>query len=345
MKLASQCRDCAISLRSSAPAATAGALVWCSVLLLVATLASSNANAQQYPSRTITIIAATTPGSLPDVLARGVGQRLSQKWKQTVVVENRAGGAYALAASAVTNTPADGYTLLATESGFYTTQPHLSKGKPAYAQKDFVVVSGMASIPMAFVAHPSLEAKSIRELVELAKARPGAINYGTAGPGTAPHMGMLLFESMANIKLTAVHYRGISLAVNDLIAGHINVLAIGPTVALPAFKAGKVKILGVGSARAVPQLEGVAPVAEAVPGFELAVSFSLLARAGTPDEVVSKINADVQEIVRDAQFQTQFLNPQALQPMLGSPGEIKKQLDAESDRWRRLIQEANLTVD
>jgi tripartite-type tricarboxylate transporter receptor subunit TctC len=345
MKLASPRRDRAFSLRSSALAATAGAPVWCSVVVLVATLASSNASAQQYPTRTVTIIAATTPGSLPDVLARGIGQRLSQKWKQTVVVENRAGGAYALAASAVANAPADGYTLLATESGFYTTQPYLSKGKPAYAQKDFIVVSGMASIPMAFVAHPSLAAKSMRELIEHAKAKPGTINYGTAGPGTAPHMGMLLLESMASIKLTAVHYRGISLAVNDLIAGHINVLAIGPTVALPAFKAGKVKILGVGSARANPQLEGVAPVAEAVPGFEMNVSFSLLARAGTPDEIVSKINADVQEIVRDAQFQKQFLEPQALQPMLGSPGEIKKRLDAESDRWRALIQEANLTID
>jgi tripartite-type tricarboxylate transporter receptor subunit TctC len=261
------------------------------------------------------------------------------------VIENRPGGAYAIAASAVANAPADGYTLLATESGLYTTQPHLSKGRAAYAKADFVPVSGMAAIPMAFVAHPSLEAKSIAELISLAKAKPGAINYGTAGPGTAPHMGMLLLENMAKIKLTAVHYRGVSLAVNDLVAGHIQLLAIGPSSALPAFKAGTVKILGVGSLRPVPQLEGVPPVAESVPGFEMNVSFSILVRAGTPQEIIAKINADVQEIVRDPEFQKQLLEPQALQPMLGSPAELTRFLEAESDKWSKLIRETNLSIE
>jgi tripartite-type tricarboxylate transporter receptor subunit TctC len=320
-------------------------IIWLRVLLVLATLASSNAFAQQYPTRSVTIVAATTPGSLPDVLARGIGQRLSQKWGQPVVVENRAGGAYAIAASAVANAPADGYTLLASESGLYTIQPHLSKGRPAYAPNDFVPASGMASIPVAFVAHPSLEANSVRDLIALATAKPGQINYGTAGPGTSPHMAMLLLASMAKVKLTAVHYRGISPALNDLVAGHVQLLAIGPSVALPAFKAGKVKILGVGGGQPVPQLPGVPTVAEAVPGFEMNVSFPIFARVGTPQEVISKINTDVQQVIRDQEFQKQFLEPQALQPMLGSPEQLMRLLEADSEKWGRLIREANLTID
>ena len=317
----------------------------CSRMLLVAVVfATSPVFAQNYPSHPVTIVAATTPGSLPDVLARGVGERLARKWGRSVVIENRAGGAYAVAASAVANTAPDGYTLLATESGFYTTQPHLSKGRSAYAKTDFIPISGMASIPMAFVAHPSLQANTIRELIGLATDKPGAINYGTTGPGTAPHMGMLLLESMTKVKLTPVHYRGVSQAFNDLLAGHIQLLAIGPSVALSNFKAGTVKILGVGSQRPVPQLEGVAPVTETVPGFEMSVSFAILARAGTPAEMVEKVNADVQEIVRDPEFQKQFLDPQALQPMLGSPAELARFLEAESDKWAKLIRETNLTV-
>ena len=185
-----------------------------SVLLLAATFLSPGASAQTFPTRPVTLVAATTPGSLPDVLARGLGQRLSQKWGQPVVVENRAGGAYAIAASAVANAPADGYTLLVGEnSGIYTIQPHLSKGKSAYAQRDFVPVSGIATSPMAFIAHPSVGAKSMSDLIRVAKEKPRALNYGTAGPGTAPHMGMLLLENMTGIQLTPVHYRGIAPAI------------------------------------------------------------------------------------------------------------------------------------
>ena len=150
---------------------------------------------------------------------------------------------------------------------------------------------------------------------------------------------------MAKVKLTAVHYRGVSAALNDLVAGHIQVLAIGPSVALPAFNAGKVKILGVGSAQPVPQLPGVPTIAEAVAGFDMSVSFSIFARAGTPQEVIGKINADVQQILREPEFQKQFLEPQVLEPMLGSPEQLMRRLTAESEKWGKLIRDANLTVD
>jgi tripartite-type tricarboxylate transporter receptor subunit TctC len=307
----------------------------------------SQAFAQSYPTRTVTIVVSSTPGSLPDVLARAVAQRLIQKWGHPVVVENKAGGAYAVAVAAVANAPADGYTLLATESGLFTTQPHLSKGRASHdARRDFVPVSGIASIPLAFVAHPSLPAKSIAELIALAKSKPGALNYGTAGPGTAPHMGMLLLEYMAGIKLTAVHYRGVSLAVNDLLGGTIQLLSIGPTIALPSYKAGKLKILGVGSPKRAPLIgDDIPAVAETVPGFEMTVSFSLLGRSGMPDDIIAKVNADVQEILKDAAFQKQVLEPQGLQPMIGSAADLARFLAAESDKWAKLIRDTNLSIE
>jgi len=308
-------------------------------------LASADANAQNYPSRPVTLVAATTPGSLPDVIARGIGQRLSDKWKQPVVVENRAGGAYAIAASAVVGAPADGHTLLVTESGFYTTQPHLAKGRSAYAQSDFVPVSGVASIPMAFIVHPSVDAKSISDLIALAKAKPSSINYGTAGPGTAPHMGVLLFENMAKVAMTPVHYRGIAPALNDLLAGHIQLLSIGPTIALPAYRAGTVRLLGVGSRSPIPQLEGVPTVAASLAGYEMGVSFSVFARVGTSQEIVAKVNADVQEIVRDPAFQKQFLEPQALQPVEGTAQQFARSMEAESEKWAKLVHETKLVIE
>ena len=232
------------------------------------------ATAQRFPARNVTIIVSSTPGALPDLLARAVGQRLQQKWGHSVVIENRAGGAYAIAANALVAAPADGHTLLATESGLYTIQPHLSKARAYDAKRDFLPVSGMARIPMAFFAHPSLEANTISDLIAMAKAKPGGINYGTGGPGTGPHIGMLLLEHMAGVKLTPVHYRGVSLAVNDLLAGHIQLLGIGPSIALPSYRAGKLKILGVGSSEHTPQLGDLPSVAETVPGFR-DVSFVL----------------------------------------------------------------------
>lgn len=305
----------------------------------------AEAHAQTFPSRGVVIIVASTPGSVPDVLARGVGERLQQKWKQNVTIENRAGGAYTIAANAVLATPSDGYTLLATELGFYTTQPHLSKTKRYDATGDFIGVAGMASAPLAFLAHPSLPASSIGELVALAKQNPGSINYGTAGPGTAPHMGVLLLESLAGIKMTPVHYRGVSLAVNDLVAGHVKLLAIAPASAMSNYRAGALKMLAVGSARRSSALNEVPAVSETVPGFDVTVSFGLLARMGTSSAIVSQINNDVQEIVRDAKFKAQFLDPQVLEPLIGSPADLKRYLDTESDKWANLIRQTQLVVE
>jgi tripartite-type tricarboxylate transporter receptor subunit TctC len=315
-------------------------------LLAVLALGPGSAQAQTYPNRTVTIIVTSAAGALTDVLTRAVAQRLSLKWNQSVVVENRGGGGHAFAAAAVKSAEPDGHTLLASETGFATSQPHLyAKGKlPFDAQTDFVPLAGYASIPIGLLVHPSIT-KSLPELIALAKQNPGTLTYGTAGVGTALHTAALLLESLAGIKLTAVHYRGAAPALNDLIAGHINVVMMGPSVALPAVKAGKINLLGFGSQKRVPQLPDVPTIAETVPDYDASVSFGLFAPARVPHDVLVKINADVQHIINEQEFHKKFIEPMVVQPIPGSLEAFAAYLKKDSDKWAKVIREANLRID
>jgi tripartite-type tricarboxylate transporter receptor subunit TctC len=310
-------------------------------------LASPGAFAQPYPTRTVTIVATSAPGAATDVLARAIGQHLQQKWNQPVVVENRPGAAYAIAATAVAKAAPDGHTLIASELGMFTSQHHLYQHdkRPFDGVRDFVPITGFAEMPVALVAHPGFGAKSVGDLIAQAKARPGQITYGTAGPGTAPHLATLLLESVAGIKLSAVHYRGVSPALNDVLAGHINLIAMGPAIAIANYKAGKLAILGIGGAKPLPQLPEIPTIAAAVPGYAATVGFGLAAPAATPRDIVAKINADVQDIIRDPAFKAKVLDTSVLQPLPGSPQEFAAYLAAESKKWEKVIKDANLKLE
>ena len=315
------------------------------LLALVCLLASTAAHAQPYPSRQVTIIVTSAAGGLTDVLSRAIGQRLSQIWNQNVVIENRGGAGHNLAASAIKSAAADGYTLLSTETGMFTIQPHLYSKLSFDAATDFVPIAGFAAIPMALLVHPSVPVESVRELIALAKEKPNTVSYGTAGPGTAPHMGALLLEGMTGVKLTAIHYRGASPALNDVIAGHINLITMGPSIALPTVQAGKLNMIGFGSLKRVPQFANVPTIAESVPGYEAGVSFGMFALAATPPDIVAKINAGVQQILSDPAFRAKFLDPQVLQTMPGTPNEFGRHIASESEKWAKVIHGANLKIN
>src|SRR5262250_3664021 len=243
------------------------------LFLLGCLLASPAALGQTYPDRTVTIVVTSAAGALTDVLTRAVAQRLSEMWKQSVIVENRGGAGYSIAAQSVMRDEHDGYTLLASETAFYTTQPHLyAEGKLTYdAEKDFVPVAGYGTIPTALLVNPSVPVNSVSDLIALAKQKPGSVTYGTAGVGTALHIAGLELENLAGIQMTGVHYRGAAPALTDLLAGHINAVIMGPSVALTSVKAGKLKMLAFASAKRQPQFPDVPPVAETVPGYEATV--------------------------------------------------------------------------
>lgn len=321
-----------------------GAVLLLSVLLGLLPAASQ---AQSYPNRTVTIVVTSAAGGLTDVLTRAVGQRLSQMWGQGVVIENKGGAGHTFAAAAVKSAAADGYTLLATETGMFTMQPFLhAKGKLNYDPvSDFLPVAGYASIPMALLVSPTVPVKSVGELIALGKEKPGTLSYGTAGLGTAPHMGALLYESMAGLKLTPIHYRGASPALNDVIAGHINMIIMGPSIALPTVKAGKLNMLGFGSLKRMPQFPEVPAIAETVPGYDASVSFGLFAPAGTPPDIVAKVNADVQKIIADPDFRARFLEPQVVQPLPGPRDAFSAYLQAEAAKWSKVIGEAKLQIE
>ncbi|HUN95260.1 MAG TPA: tripartite tricarboxylate transporter substrate binding protein, partial [Bradyrhizobium sp.] len=268
-------------------------------------------------------------------------------WKRSVIVENKGGAGYAIAAQSVLRAEHDGYTLLASETGFYTTEPHLyAKGKLAYdPEKDFVPVAGYGTIPAALLVNPELPVNSVADLVALAKKEPGTLTFGSAGVGTALHIAALELESLAGIKLTVVHYRGAAPALTDVIAGHINAVIMGPSVALTTVKAGKLKMLAFASAKRLPQFPDVPTMAETVPGYAASVSFGLFAAAGTPPSIVSKVNADVQTIVSNPDFRKKYLDRFAVQPVPGSLDAFAAYLHEDSQRWGEVIKKANVKIE
>lgn len=316
-------------------------------LLLACLLASSAALAQTYPDRNVTIVVTSSAGALTDVLTRAVAQPLAQRWKQGVIVENKGGAGYAIAAQAVMRAEHDGYTLLASETGFYTTQPHLyAKGKLSYdAEKDFIPVAGYGTIPAALLINPAVPANSVSDVIALAKKKPGGLTFGTAGVGTALHIAALELENLARIKVTCVHYRGAAPALTDLIAGHIDAVIMGPSVALSTVQAGKLKMLAFASDKRVPQFPDVPTMGETIPGYEASVSFGLFAPAGTPADIVKKVNADVEQIVNDPEFQKRYLERFAVQPIPRSLDAFADYLRKDSAKWGEVIKNSGVTIE
>jgi tripartite-type tricarboxylate transporter receptor subunit TctC len=308
----------------------------------------SIAQTPPYPARPITMIVTAAVGGVTDVVARALGQELAKAWGQPVVIENRGGAAHILGAQAVAKADPDGYTLLVAEAGTFTINPTIyPEGKLPYdTARDFIPISGLVRINQALLADDSLPVANMTDLIALAKDKPGQLTYGTAGIGSAPHMNMALFESMAGVKLQPVHYRGATPALDDLIGGNINLMAISVSSALPAVNAGQVKLLGIGSARRLPQLPNVPTVAESgLPGYQAVTWFGLFGTAGTPRDIVMKLNVEVERIFSDPDFRARFLDPQMYESMAGPPEEFAAYIKTEQQKWSKVIREANMKLE
>jgi tripartite-type tricarboxylate transporter receptor subunit TctC len=306
------------------------------------------ANAQSYPARAITITVTAAAGGVTDVVARAVGQRLSESWGQQVIIENKGGGAHALGAASVAKAAPDGYALLIAEAGTFVVNPTLyGKGKLPYdEERDFAPVTGLVRINQALLGRPSIPAANVSELIALARRKPGELTYGTAGVGSAPHMNMVLFESMAGMQLQPVHYRGALPALADVIAGHIDLMSISVSLALPALGAGEVKIFGIGSDKRLAAAAEIPTVAESgLPGYEANTWFGLFAPAGTPRDIVMKINGEVARLLADPTFGKKFLAPQMFEPMASSPEAFAAYIEAQTQKWGKLIRERKLSID
>jgi len=304
------------------------------------------AHAQTFPSKTITMVVTAAAGGVSDVVARAVGQRLSQVWGQQIVIENRGGAAHVLGGQQVARAAPDGHTLLVAEAGTFVINPTLyPKGKLPYdSENDFTPITGLIRINQALVARNALPASNVGELIKLAKAKPNEFTYGTAGVGSGPQMNIVRFENAAGVSLRPVHYRGAAPALNDVMAGHIDLMSISVSLVVQPHQEKRLKILGVGAQKRVPQLPDVPTVAETVPGYEAMTWFGLVGPKGMPRDIVTKINTDVQKILSDPDFREKFMAPQMFESMASDPDSFDKYVRAETQRWGKVIREQKLTI-
>lgn len=320
---------------------------WLSALTsLVCLLITTTAQAQTYPNKTVTLVVTASAGGVTDIVARAIGNRLAAKWGQQVVIENKGGAGHIIGAQQVAKAIPDGHTLMVAEAGTYVINPNVfPKDKQPYdIDKDFIHITGLVRIHHALLATPSLPVKTMGELIALAKKEPGSITYGTAGVGSGPHLNMVRLENAAGIKLTAVHYRGATPALTDVIGGHTKTMLISVGSALSPAESGQVRMLAVGSEKRLPSLPNLPTASESVPGYTAGTWFGLSATAGTPPDIVAKINAAVREAVADPEIQARFVKKQLYEPMTGSPEEFTAFIKAEKARWAKVIREQNLQI-
>ncbi|HYJ44406.1 MAG TPA: tripartite tricarboxylate transporter substrate binding protein [Xanthobacteraceae bacterium] len=308
-------------------------------------LGAAAAQAQSFPNRAVRIIVPYPAGGSVDNISRAVAPRLSAIWGQPIVIENRAGGATAIAADMVAKSTPDGYTLFATGMETFAINPYMLS-KLSYDVKDFTSVSGYGLSNQILVVPSASPFKSIAELMAHARAKPGELNYATIGLGGSSHINMVLFESMTGLKLTPVHYKGGAPAVTDLLGGHVPSAFLSSQLVDQGIKSGHIRALAVASKARLRQHPDVPTVAESgVPGFEAVSWFGVWAPAGTPRDVVLKINADLQKVFADADFREKFLDRAMLEANTGSPEQFAEFIKAEAAKWSKVVKDANLKVD
>ncbi|HEV8259689.1 MAG TPA: tripartite tricarboxylate transporter substrate binding protein [Burkholderiales bacterium] len=308
-------------------------------------LAFGTAHAQGYPTKPVFLVVPYSAGGGADALARAIAQSLSTLWEQRVVVENRPGANQSIGAEYVAKAAADGYTLMLFETSL-VINPSLYSKVPYDPFRDFAPVTGLVTWAQLLVVHPSLPVKNVSDLIELAKSRSGQLSYASQGAGSIPHLTMAMLQSMAGITLNHIPYKGGGPAVTDLAGGHVQMMFGTISVVLSQWKAGKVKMLAVASNRRLAQFPDVPTVGETgLPGFEFNAWFGLVAPAGTPHDVVTRINADVHKIFADPAFREKFLAPQAYEPITSSPGEFADYMRAEARKWGDVVRQAKIKLD
>lgn len=320
----------------------------CSYLMAVSSTIISHAASQPgtYPTRPVTIVVTAAAGGVSDVIARAVAQRLSTAWGQQIVIENRGGAAHTIGAATVARAAPDGHALMVAESGTFVTTPILYGGKlPFNVEKDLAPITGLIRINHALVAHPSLPADNLRDLVELGKRQPGEIAYATTGIGAATHLNVARLESMTGAKFVPVHYRGAAPAFNDVLAGHVKFMLISTSTGVQPFADGRIKILGIGSVARIPRLPHVPTLAESgFSGYRAGTWFGLATTAGTSTAIVTKVNEDVRRIIAEPEFRAKFLEPQMFEAMTDTPARFAAEIRDETEAWRKVIADAKLTI-
>ena len=294
--------------------------------------------AQSYPDKPVRVILSFPPGGTTDIVGRLVFQKVTELTRQQFVIENRGGAAGSIAAALVARSPADGYTLL-THTATHVMNPHLMK-LPYDTLGDFIGVTTLARQVFMLTVHPSMPVKSVKDLIVLAKKRPGEILYGTGGVGSALHLGVALFTSMAGIKMVHVPFKGGGPAYVALVAGEVQASLPSVGAVLRYVKEGKMRALGVTSEQRIRQLPEVPPIADAVPGYEFTAYAGVWAPAGTPKAVVDRLNAVIKQALTDRAVSAK-LTSLTYDPLYMTPEQFGRRLKADYEKYGKIIRESS----
>lgn len=320
--------------------------LWRSLAALLLATASTLAAAQSpWPTKPVTIIVPFVPGGGTDLGARLMAQKLSTRWGQSVVVDNRGGAGGVVGADAVARARPDGYTLLVGNLGTQSINPVLYKKLPYDPDKAFAPVSLIAELPFFVLARPTLPAANVRELIALAKKEPGKISFGSSGNGGAPHLSAEVFAAMSQTQLMHVPYKGGGAVMTDLIAGHVDLLFASVLESIGHVKSGKLKALAVTTTTRSDTLPEVPTVAESgLPGYESGSWLALLAPSGTPRDIVDKIAADMKAVLADESTRQALIQQGAI-PRSSTPAQLQTLIDNDRKRYERIVREKNISID
>jgi tripartite-type tricarboxylate transporter receptor subunit TctC len=298
-----------------------------------------------YPNRTVRIIVPFAPGGSTDVVARILADKLGVELKQSFVVENRSGAGGNIGADAVAKASPDGYTLLMGTTGVLAINKYLYKEMPFDPERDLVPVSYTSLITNILVVNPQVPAKTVSELVALARAKPGALTFASSGAGSSTHLSAELFKSMAGVDILHVPYKGSSQAITDLMGGQVTMLFDNAPSSIPFVEQGKLRALAVTSTKRLPNLPDVPTLDEAgVKGYESLSWSGIMAPAGTPKRVIDKLNAAIEKILRDPDVKQRFASL-GVEPVGGPPEAFSRHIRAESEKWARVVKTANITLN
>jgi tripartite-type tricarboxylate transporter receptor subunit TctC len=302
------------------------------------------AAAQPYPAKPIRFIVPFPPGGSADILARAIGQKAGEGLGQSLIIENRPGAGTAIGAEALAKSAPDGYAIMIGTVSSHAINPALNPKLPFDPVRDFTPVSLVASIPFAMIVHPSVPAKTVDEFVALARAKPGTLNYSSAGSGTSNHLAGELLKSMAGIDIVHVPYKGSAPALNDLISGQVSLMFDLVLTAAPHVKSGAARGLAVTGAKRSSVLPDLPTVAESIPGYEVSAWFGIFAPAGVPQPAVQRLNAEFVKTLREPDLR-QRLASQGAEPITSTPEEFAAYLRSEIDKWAQVVKAAGMKAD
>ena len=307
--------------------------------------ASPAAIAQAYPTKPLKLVVPYPPGGSTDQLARAVADRLGQALGQPVIVENKPGANTIIGAETVAKAPPDGYTMFVGSSASLAVNPLLYEKLPYDPKRDFAGVSLLATSPLVMVVHPSLPAKTVKEFVELAKSKPGSLNFASVGNGNPLHLAGELFKSMTGVDMTHVPYNGSAPALTALLGGQVQVMYDVVLSSQPHIKAGKLRAVALTGAKRVPILADVPTVAESgYPGYESGIWFALVVPKATSAAIVQRLNAEVNRILRQPEMKARF-DDLALELIPSTPEEVGNFTDREQAKWSKMVKDLNIKLD